>query len=122
MTKQTEIPRTLKGRVASSGIVSGIAFRWEPGEALKKMQEGAILVTKMTTVEIMPVIKKLGGVVTEIGGITCHAAIVAREFGFPAVVACKGADGIMSGDMVTVDGERGEVVIVNGKDRDNDEA
>ena len=105
-------PVTLTGRVASPGTITGKAFRWNPGEDVRRIQEGDILVTEMTTVEIMGAIGKIGGLVTEIGGITCHAAIVARGFGFPAVVACKGAGKIKNGDMVTIEGDVGKVVVV----------
>lgn len=104
----------LTGKVASLGEVGGRAFRWNPGESLSDLQEGDILVTSMTTPEIIAGIGKIAGLVTETGGITCHAAIVAREFGLPAVIATKGASGIKTGAMLILeagtDGE-GKVVI-----------
>lgn len=102
---------TLKGLRASTGSVTGPAVKWEPGQDLKKIQEGSILVTKMTTPEVMPVMDKIVGLVTEVGGITSHAAVVGRGYGLPVVVACKGAGKIMTGDMVTIQADVGEVVI-----------
>lgn len=103
---------TMKGLRASSGIVTGKAFRWNPGEDIKKIQQGEILVTKMTTPEIIAGVGKIGGLVTEIGGVTCHAAVVARGYGLPCVTGCKDAKNIVSGDMITIEGDAGKVVIV----------
>ena len=58
-------------------------------DEIDKLQEGDILVTKFTDTGWTPKFAILSGIVTEYGGILCHAAIVAREYGIPAIVSCK---------------------------------
>lgn len=108
-------PKILEGLAASSGIVTGKAFRWNPGEDIQKIQQGGILVTKVTTPEIIAGVGKIGGIVTMVGGITSHAAVVARGYGIPCVTGCIKGGEIKSGDVVTVMGEEGKVVIEYGQ-------
>lgn len=108
-------PKILEGLAASSGIVTGKAFRWNPGEGIQKIQQGGILVTRVTTPEIIAGVGKIGGIVTMVGGITSHAAVVARGYGIPCVTGCIGGGEIKSGDVVTVMGEEGKVVIEHGE-------
>lgn len=105
-------PKILEGLAASSGIVTGKAFRWEPNQDIQKIQQGEILVTRVTTPEIIAGVGKIGGIVTMVGGITSHAAVVARGYGIPCVTGCVDSMKIKSGDVVTVMGEQGKVVIV----------
>ena len=73
-------------------------------------QDGFILVTTMTTPELMPAMKNAKAIVTDEGGITCHAAIVARELGIPCVVGLKTATKeLKNGDFVHVDATAGTV-------------
>ena len=73
-----------------------------------QFNEGDILVTEMTDPDWMPLLKKAAGIVTNSGGRTCHAAIVARELGIPAVVAAHNATSIIkTGDMITIDCSQG---------------
>ena len=83
---------------------------------IKSLPEGAVLVTTMTTPEVFQSIEKLVAIVTQVGGVTCHAAVVAREYGIPTVVACKEASYIQDGDLLTVDGQSGKVVVVRDFD------
>jgi len=77
---------------------------------ISNFQEGDILVTKMTTPDWVPAMKISSGVVTDLGGKTCHAAIVSRELGIPCVVGCENATEILKdGQLVTVAGRRGLV-------------
>ena len=77
-----------------------------------RLQEGDILVTKFTDTGWTPKFAILSGIVTEYGGILCHAAIVSREYGIPAIVACKDAmSKIRDGQIVTIDGSTGTVTI-----------
>ncbi|MBM4140775.1 MAG: phosphoenolpyruvate synthase [Nitrospira sp.] len=71
-------------------------------------QNGEILVTEMTTPDWVPVMKIAGAIVTNLGGKTCHAAIVSRELGVPCVVGTETATiTLKDGEVVTVDGQRG---------------
>jgi pyruvate,water dikinase len=73
-------------------------------------KEGDILVTEMTTPDWVPAMRMASAVITDLGGKTCHAAIVSRELGVPCIVGTeKGTKVLTDGDMVTVDGQRGLV-------------
>ncbi|GAG17127.1 unnamed protein product, partial [marine sediment metagenome] len=72
-----------------------------------------ILVTNMTTPDLMQAIEKVVAIVTDEGGILCHAAIVSREFGIPCVIATKIATKVLKdGDLVEVDADKGIVKII----------
>jgi pyruvate,water dikinase len=74
------------------------------------LQEGEILVTKMTDPDFLPLIKKAAGVITQQGGRTCHAAIVSRELGLPAIVGVANAlSELRDGEIVTIDCTTGMV-------------
>lgn len=74
------------------------------------MKKGNILITGMTRPEILPVIKLASAIVTDEGGITCHAAIVAREFNIPCVVGTLFATKVLKdGDVIEVNANQGIV-------------
>jgi pyruvate,water dikinase len=100
-----------RGLPASPGSSSGLAKVINtPNEAAEKMKPGDILVTKMTDPDWVPYMKMASAVVTDEGGMTAHAAIVARELGKPAVVGTGNATQVIKDKMpVTVDGSRGVV-------------
>jgi pyruvate,water dikinase len=97
------------GQKIGAGRVRVIA---SPAE-MQRVQAGDILVTDMTDPDWEPVMKRAAAIVTNRGGRTCHAAIVARELGIPAVVGCGAATGILhDGEAVTVscaEGDTGKV-------------
>ncbi|MEJ0002182.1 MAG: PEP/pyruvate-binding domain-containing protein [bacterium] len=103
-----------KGVCASPGKVIGkIRIVSAPAEQ-DKVEMGDILVTYATTVDYLPSMKKAGAIVTEVGGLTCHAAVVSREFGIPCVVSLKNAMTIFKdGDIVEVDADKGVVRILS---------
>ncbi|MBW1770124.1 MAG: phosphoenolpyruvate synthase [Deltaproteobacteria bacterium] len=73
-------------------------------------KEGDVLVTEMTTPDWVPAMRIASAVITNLGGKTCHAAIVSRELGVPCIVGTeKGTKVLKDGDLVTVDGQRGLV-------------
>jgi pyruvate,water dikinase len=81
-----------------------------PQEAGRIMQKGDILVTDMTNPDYVPFMKLAGAIVTDKGGVTCHAAIVSRELGIPCVVGAENATKLMiSGKEYTVDSRSGVV-------------
>jgi pyruvate,water dikinase len=101
---------TLKGVAASSGIARGPA-RLITGDAdFSKMRAGDVLVCRQSTVSWAPLYTMAAAVVTEIGGALCHAAVVAREFGVPCVVATGDVlSTLMDGEPIEVDGFAGTV-------------
>lgn len=78
------------------------------------LRDGEILVAPMTSPDWVPTIRRSAAIVTDGGGLTCHAAIVSREIGVPAVVGCHNATAALrDGEIVTVDGARGVVHLGN---------
>ncbi len=100
----------LEGLGASPGIAFGQAKLVSDASELGKVKEGDILVAVMTTPDMVPAMKRAAAIVTDEGGMTCHAAIVSRELGCPAVVGTRKATQLLSDGMkITVDGEKGLV-------------
>jgi pyruvate,water dikinase len=102
---------TLRGLPASGGVVEGRArVLGSGGGDSARLAPGEILVARTTDIGLSPLFLVAAGVVTELGGPLSHAALVAREYGVPAVVNVQGATtSIRTGDMVRVDGDRGLV-------------
>ncbi|MBP5679218.1 MAG: phosphoenolpyruvate synthase [Bacilli bacterium] len=100
----------IKGLGANNGTITGIARVIPSFEEIDRLQEGDILVTKFTDTGWTPKFAILSGIITEFGGILCHAAIVSREYGIPCIVSCTGVmDQIEDGDFITMNGTTGEV-------------
>jgi len=78
--------RLLSGLAVGEAIAAAKTCRIQSTRELRKFKEGCILVTEMTDPDWGPVFKKTKGIITDLGGRTCHAAIVSRELGIPAVV------------------------------------
>jgi phosphohistidine swiveling domain-containing protein len=98
----------LKGNTASPGFVKAKVSVILGKQDFKKFVPGTVLVTSMTRPEFLPLIKKAAAIVTDEGGITCHAAILSREFGIPCVVGTKVATRVLkTGDTVEVDTNKG---------------
>ena len=102
----------LTGMPASSGQVTGRVRVLLDLADIETIEPGEILVTRYTDTGWSYVFGILGGLVTEYGGVLCHASIVARECGIPALVCAKNATQLLeTGMMVTLDGRRGEIRI-----------
>jgi pyruvate,water dikinase len=100
----------LTGLGASPGVASGPVRLVETLDQLDKVEEGNLIVTEMTTPDMVPAMKRAGGIVTDEGGMTSHAAIVSRELGVPAVVGSQSATGALEdGQLVTIDGDKGTI-------------
>jgi pyruvate,water dikinase len=103
----------IKGFAASAGVVEGPARVLKLLKDIVDLQPGEILVCPTTNPSWAPVFTNIGAAVTDIGGLTSHAAIVCREYGVPAVTGTGIATSIIkTGDIVKVDGETGVVNIV----------
>lgn len=110
----TERVVLIKGLPASPGLVAGSAMVILSVEGINEFKEGKILVTEMTAPDWVPAMRKAKAIVTNSGGMTCHAAIVSRELGIPCIVgtASKGdpaTDVIVNGTQITVDATNGVV-------------
>jgi len=100
----------LKGETASGGMYAGpVRIVRDPSE-LGKVQKGDVLVTVMTTPDMVPAMQRAGAIITNEGGMTCHAAIVSREMGTPCIVGTEHATELLKDDqIVTVHASRGIV-------------
>jgi phosphohistidine swiveling domain-containing protein len=103
----------ITGITASSGTVVGTARVCTSIESIKKVEKGNILVASMTRPEYLPAMKKAAAIVTDEGGITCHAAIVSRELGIPCIIGTKIATKVLKDNMlVEVNANHGLVKII----------
>ena len=104
----------LAGFAASPGTVEGTARVINSADRVHELEEGEILVAPITAPSWAPVFGKVGAVVTDIGGIMSHAAIVCREYGLPAVTGTAfGTRDIETGQRLRVDGTAGTVTILD---------
>ena len=100
----------LRGTGASPGIVRGPARVALGPEDFGRIRPGDIIVCPSSNPSWVPVFAIAGGLVTNTGGVICHAAVVAREFGLPAVVGVTDATELVAdGRQVEIDGARGLV-------------
>jgi len=101
----------LRGLGAAPGRVAGrVRILAAPTEG-GRLKPGEILVAPMTNPDWVPTMRRAAAVVTDGGGMTCHAAIVARELGVPAIVGARTATTVLrDSELVTVDGAKGEVI------------
>ena len=105
--------KVIKGNTAYPGSAVGYVKIVISRNKIDTVQEGEILVAAMTTPEYMPALKKASAFVTDEGGITSHAAIVARELKKPCIIGTKVATKVLKdGDLVEVDADKGIVRIL----------
>lgn len=103
----------IKGVAACRGVAEGTARIITTVEEIQRLQRGDILVCQITNPTWAPIFDKIAGAVSDIGGSMSHAAIVAREYGLPAVVGTgNGTSRIKDGQRIRVDGGRGIVTIL----------
>lgn len=96
--------------VAAPGVAAGPVFHLKKPENLAAVPDGVILVVPRTTPRLSPVLSRVAGLVAEVGSPTGHLALVAREYGIPALVEAPGACGrLPAGETVTVDAYQGRV-------------
>lgn len=101
------------GSIAYPGLVSGVAKVILGKKDLSKIKEGDILIASMTAPDYISAMKKSAAIVTDEGGITCHAAIVARELKKPCIIGTKIATKVLKDDMILeVDADKGVVKII----------
>jgi len=100
----------VRGIPASPGRVTGKAAIIRKPSDYRRIPSGSIVVARMTRAELLAGIDRISGIVTDIGGALCHAAIIAREWGIPCVVGTQDATQVIRNKMlIAVDGNAGEV-------------
>jgi pyruvate,water dikinase len=102
----------VSGLGASPGVAAGRVRRLGSVDDAHRLEAGEVLVARMTTPDWVPAMRRAAALVTDGGGITCHAAIASRELGVPCVVGTRRATEVLrDGEVVTVDGAAGAVYL-----------
>jgi phenol phosphorylase subunit alpha len=102
------------GFPGSPGIVEGTVRVCRTAKEIGDLQDGEILVAPTTSPSWAPAFQKIKAAVTDVGGVMCHAAIVCREYGLPAVVGTGSATSMLkTGQRIKVDGSTGEIDILS---------
>ena len=100
----------VRGLGASPGMAAGSVKIVFDIDELDKIKDGDIMVTTMTTPDMVPAMRRASGIVTDEGGVTCHASIISRELGIPCVVGTGNATAtLVENNGVTLDGKKGLV-------------
>ncbi len=107
-----EFSGTLASKGKNSVVQGKVCIILDPFNS-KKFQKGNILVAAMTSPEYVFLMEKAAAIVTDAGGLTCHAAIVCREFGLPCIVGTRIATQVLhDGDLVEINTAKGTVKIL----------
>ena len=118
LNKVEENITELKGQSACSGHAKGSVRIALIAKDSYKLKDGEILVCAMTSPDYVPAMKRASAIITDEGGMLCHAAIMSREFGKPCVIATKIATRVLKdGDLVEVDAEKGIIKILESSQK-----
>ncbi len=110
---KSKIINEFNGVIAFHGIIRGIVKVVLSFDDFGKFQDDDVLVCSMTDPNFVPLMKKASAIITDTGGILCHAAIISRELGIPCIIGTKIATQVLKdGDLVEVDADRGIVRII----------
>jgi rifampicin phosphotransferase len=102
----------IRGRIASLGVAMGRAVVVTKADDIKKVKEGAVVISKTASPKLAVLLSKVNAIVTENGGQSSTTMVFAREYGIPALVGVSGLTEIIkNGDIVRVDAIRGIVEI-----------
>ena len=105
--------KELRGQTAFRGVVQGIVRVIQNANEISKLKKGEILVANETTPDFIFAMRKASAIITSIGGITSHAAIISRELKIPCIIGTKIATKVLhDGDLVEVDADKGVVRIL----------
>ena len=118
MRKDMNMEEVCKGDPAWEGTVTGVVrfiyytlkSNGEVDHNFNDFEEGEILVTEMTDIEFVPTMRRAAAILTRIGGVLCHAAIISRELNKPCIVGMRDSiDTLNTGDHITVNATKGIV-------------
>ena len=114
MTEKLNNKPALQGMGASAGEATGPVYLYNPADDIDSLAESFVLVTQITDPTMVFAMEKASAIVTDIGGLASHPAILSRELGIPCVVATGTATSILkTGDIVTVNGTDGTVYVIS---------
>ena len=112
--KKNSNKKEIKGNIAFKGIAKGRVRIVHDPYKCKDFDKGNVLITGMTRPEFLPLMRKSGAIVTDAGGLLCHAAIVARELAKPCIIGTQIATKVFKdGDMVEVDAKKGVIRLID---------
>ena len=107
---KTSSGKEIKGKVACPGKAKGRVKIINTERDMYKFQEGDIIVSINTTPSMIAILKKCAAIVTNDGGITCHASIISRELNKPCIIGTKIATKVLKdGDLIEVDANKGVI-------------
>ncbi len=108
------LQQDVQGKGVTIGSARGIVRVCRGAQdALQKVRRGDVLVCPMTLPDYVPAMKRAAAIITDEGGVTCHAAIISRELGIPCIVGTKIATQVLKdGDLVEVDADKGIVKVI----------
>lgn len=111
--KERETRKTIKGMIGNKGYVKGRVSVILDENKISRVKRGDILVCSMTCPTYVPAIEKAAAIITDEGGLLCHAAVISREFNKPCIIATKIATQVLKdGDFVEVDANKGIIKII----------
>jgi len=117
LEKQISQSKEIKGTIANKGKVIGRVKVIITKKDFKKIKSGDILVTQMTRPEHISIMKKAGAIITDEGGVTCHAAIISRELNIPCIIGTQIATSVLKDkQLVEVDANKGVVKKLGKRD------
>ena len=107
-------PSIVNGTCGQPGKATGRVRQVLTVDDMGTFRKGEVLVAFMTDVGIVPAMRRASAIITDVGGVTCHAAIVAREFGIPCVIGTRdGTSALKDGYLVDVDADKGLIKILD---------
>ena len=110
---EVENVKMILGDCACPGRVKGAVKIVNLVEDMAKVEEGDVLVSLATNPELVPAMKRAGAIISDVGGITCHAAIVSRELNIPCIIGTKvSTRALKDGDIVDVDATHGKITVI----------
>ncbi|MFA6427096.1 MAG: PEP-utilizing enzyme [Candidatus Magasanikbacteria bacterium] len=111
--KEQQREATLLGTTASPGLYRGTVHIIRDSKEIKNMKKGEVLVATMTSPEYITAMRMAGAIITDQGGIMCHAAIISRELGIPCIVGTKFATTFLKdGDNVEINADQNTVTVI----------
>tara|TARA_Y100000310_G_C20689133_1_gene821035 strand:+ start:2171 stop:3601 length:1431 start_codon:yes stop_codon:yes gene_type:complete len=111
--EKIEPTNVIKGKIAAKGYVKAPVILMNDASELDKIKPNHILVTPMTTTDYTPILNKLAGIITDEGGLTCHAAIVSRELNIPCIIGTQVATKLLKDNqLVELNANKGIVKIL----------
>ncbi len=114
VSSYSEAEGIFKGVPCSTGLVKARVFVAKELKETEQLKQGDILITKFTDPGWTPILSKVSGVVTEVGGVLSHAAVISREYGIPAVLNISNiTNSLKTGQIIELNGDTGTIKVID---------